>query len=232
MSRRASSSEMGTPRLGEHLLQNADRREAAVIDRRSRPIENDGLHRSRTISSTLRRRHYMFISRIICSARPNDSVMPEPPTAVTMRTPGAASIATQDLSGCFAYTPYHRCAIDRSGATRNVAHVLQHEFVDFSFVEDIDGETILVRIAQRQRAVRGLRDQRVNGEAIIVGQFARDPLLIFRQRRRADFKCGIEAQRETRGEGRAKLPAMTFCGAVRIICSLHRSIALAANNSG
>ena len=82
---------------GEDLLQNADRREAAVIDRGAGPIENDGLQRPRVGSH-----HYIFISRIICSAKPNDSVMPEPPTAVTMRTPGAASIATQGFSGCLA----------------------------------------------------------------------------------------------------------------------------------
>src|SRR5580658_2491768 len=87
------------PALREHLLQHANRREAPVINGGSRPIENDRLHLAgigllARGTILIRRSHWIPVSRTICSARPNDRVMPEPPTAVTMRTPGAASIAT------------------------------------------------------------------------------------------------------------------------------------------
>ena len=67
------------------------------------------------------------------------------------------------------------------GRHQEFAHVSHDEVVDFSFVENVDGETVLVRVAERQRAVGRLRDERVNGEAIVVGQLAGDALLILRQ---------------------------------------------------
>src|SRR5271156_4174088 len=60
------------------------------------------------------------IDRAVRSASPNDNVIPDPPGAVTIRTPGAGSASRNGRSGCSAYTPCHRSAIRQQGNLRNV----------------------------------------------------------------------------------------------------------------
>ena len=69
----------------ENALNGAHRREAASVDRGPRPVQDHRPNQSH---------NYNPISRIVCSARPNDSVIPAPPSAVTTRTPSVGENET------------------------------------------------------------------------------------------------------------------------------------------
>ena len=64
--------------------------DATVIHHGAGPIENNGGQAHETISMLL----------AVRSARPKDRVIPEPPGAVTMLTPGAGWPSKKDRSGC------------------------------------------------------------------------------------------------------------------------------------
>src|SRR3974390_2393044 len=61
----------------ENLSKDTHRRKTAVIHCGAGPIENDGLQFAA----------HRPISRMVLSPNPNESVIPDPPGAVTIRTP-------------------------------------------------------------------------------------------------------------------------------------------------
>src|ERR1700733_7671391 len=97
---------------------------------------------------------------------------------------------------------FRDCEVRRAQKT---ASVVQNEIVDLLLVEYIDIEPVLMRIPQGERAVGGLRNQRMNPPAIVFGSLLSNAPAQGRQRS-ADLKGRIKAQRKSGGKRRAKLP--------------------------
>ena len=95
--------------------------------------------------------------------------------------------------------------------TKKLPCVAKDDLVDLLLVEDIDGERVLVRIAERERSVRSLRNQRMNSPAIVLGSLFSDAPAE-RRERGANLKSGIETQREPGRERRAELPSTGLRG--------------------
>src|SRR5579863_256011 len=93
-------------RVHENLLEGGYRSTAAMVHHGARPVEDD---RGQLLATA------HIHSFAVRSARPNDKVMPEPPGAVTMRTPGSGSAWKTGSSGWIEYTPCQRSAMDQSG---------------------------------------------------------------------------------------------------------------------
>src|SRR5208282_3037620 len=93
------------------------------------------------------------------------------------------------------------------GCAQESPYIFEYELIDFLFVEDVDRKPVFVRIAERERAIRGLRNQYVDRPTIVIRHLARDARLVPGQRLGADFKRRIEPQREPRGKRRSQLPS-------------------------
>src|SRR5262249_40003573 len=92
---------------GENCSHGSYRRQGTMVDHGSCPIKDHSFHA-----------FHDSIPASVSAAMPNESVIPAPPGEVTIRTPGAGSSDTYGRSGCFAYTPYQRCAMRMIGARR------------------------------------------------------------------------------------------------------------------
>src|SRR5215831_8805240 len=92
------------------------------------------------------------------------------------------------------------------GRVQEPADVSQHQFVDFLLVEDVDRQSVLVRISQGEFSCGELRNQAVDSPSVILRSLFGDAALE-RGQCLAGFEGRIEAQRQPGGERRPKLPS-------------------------
>src|SRR6516225_9407368 len=93
------------------------------------------------------------------------------------------------------------------GSGKEGGQIAEHQTVDFLFVENIYAQAVLMGIAERKLALRGLRHKAVNLPAVVLRSFAGDALSQ-RGKRFADGKGAIETQRQTSRERRTEFPAV------------------------
>src|ERR1700729_934122 len=79
--------------------------------------------------------------------------------------------------------------------TQELPRVAKDDLVDLFLVEDIDDERVLVRVAERERSVGSLRNQRVDSPAVVFGGLFGDAPAK-RRGCATNLKSGIETQRE------------------------------------